>query len=55
MELTVLCISFTLLLVLGWRTLLPARWHRGALIVAVTFSSLFALAALRLIAGFYRI
>jgi len=48
-------VPITLLLVLGWRALLPARWHRGALIVAVAFSSLFALAALRLIAGFYRI
>jgi len=44
-----------LLLALGWRTLLPARWRTGALLLAGAFSALFALAALRLIAGFYRI
>ena len=44
-----------LLLALGWRTLLPARWRTGALILGVAFGALFALAALRLIAGFYRI
>jgi hypothetical protein len=43
-----------LLLALGWRALLPARWRTGALILAIAFSSLFALAALLLIAGFYR-
>jgi hypothetical protein len=43
-----------LLLALGWRALLPARWRTGALILAVTFSWLFALAALLLIAGFYQ-
>jgi hypothetical protein len=43
-----------LILVLGWRTLLPARWRTSALVLAVAFSSLFALAALRLITGFYR-
>jgi hypothetical protein len=44
-----------LLLVLGWRALLPARWRASALIVAVAFCALFALAALQLIGGFYRI
>ncbi len=44
-----------LLLALGWRTLLPARWRTGALILAIAFSSLFALAALRLVGSFYRI
>ncbi len=43
-----------LLLVLGWRTLLPARWRTGALVFGVAFCALFALAALRLIGGFYR-
>ncbi|MEP7189583.1 MAG: hypothetical protein ABI901_10375, partial [Roseiflexaceae bacterium] len=46
-------VPIALLLALGWRALLPARWRTGALILAVAFSSLFALAALRLIAGFY--
>jgi len=44
-----------LLLALGWRTLLPARWRTGALILGVAFGALFALAALRLIVTFYRI
>ena len=44
-----------LLLALGWRTLLPARWRTGALILGVAFGALFALAALRLIITFYRI
>jgi hypothetical protein len=47
-------VPIALLLALGWRTLLPARWRMGALILATAFSSLLALAALRLIAGFYR-
>ena len=44
-----------LVLTLGWRALLPARWRMGALILASAFSALFALAALRLIFMFYRI
>ncbi|MEO7910552.1 MAG: hypothetical protein ABIV47_12960 [Roseiflexaceae bacterium] len=47
-------VPFMLLLALGWRTLLPARWRTGALILAVAFSACFALAALRLIGDFYR-
>ena len=42
-------------LALGWRTLLPVRWRTGALLLAGVFSALFALAALRLVGGFYRI
>jgi hypothetical protein len=48
-------VPIALLLVLGWRALLPARWRVGGLIVAVAFGALFALAALRLVGGFYRI
>ena len=44
-----------LLLALGWRTLLPARWRTGALILVSAFSALFALAALRMIGAYYRI
>jgi hypothetical protein len=44
-----------LLLVLGWRALLPARWRTAALIVGVAFGSLFAVAALQLIVTFYRV
>ncbi|HEU5099046.1 MAG TPA: hypothetical protein VFU22_08505 [Roseiflexaceae bacterium] len=43
-----------LLLVLGWRALLPSRWRTGALIVGVAFGALFSVAALQLIVGFYR-
>lgn len=44
-----------LLLVLGWRALLPARWHVGALITAIAFLALFCMAALQLVGGFYRV
>jgi hypothetical protein len=44
-----------LLLVLGWRPLLPARWRAGASVVGVVFAALFSVAALQLIIGFYRI
>jgi hypothetical protein len=42
-----------LLLVLGWRTLLPARWRTAASIVGVAFSVLFALAAIQIIIMVY--
>jgi len=44
-----------LLLVLGWRALLTARWRTVALIVGVVFGALFSLAALHLMITFYRI
>jgi hypothetical protein len=48
-------VPIMLLLALGWRALLPARWRGGALVVAMAFGLLFALAALLLIGGFYRL
>jgi hypothetical protein len=42
-----------LLLALGWRALLPRRWHAGALVVWGGFGALFAAAAIGLIARFY--
>ncbi|HJZ49218.1 MAG TPA: hypothetical protein VKE41_18700 [Roseiflexaceae bacterium] len=42
-----------LLLVLGWRALIPRRWRTGALSAGIMFEALFALAALQLIAGYY--
>lgn len=42
-----------LLLVLGWRTLLPARWRLGGLVVAVAFGLCLSGAALQLLARFY--
>jgi hypothetical protein len=42
-----------ILLALGWRTLLPARWRAGALVVWAVWWALFAAAALLLIVGFY--
>jgi hypothetical protein len=46
-------VPIVLLLALGWRALIPARWRAGALIVAIAFGVLFAAAALQLIAGYY--
>jgi hypothetical protein len=42
-----------ILLALGWRALLPARWRVGALVVWSAWWALFAAAALALIVGFY--
>jgi hypothetical protein len=42
-----------ILLALGWRALLPRRWHAGALGVWVAWWALFAVAALALIVRFY--
>jgi hypothetical protein len=42
-----------ILLALGWRTLVPARWRNGALAVWVAWWALFAAAALALIVNFY--
>jgi hypothetical protein len=42
-----------LLLVLGWRTLLPARWRTAASIVGVAFGALFALAAIQMMIMVY--
>jgi hypothetical protein len=44
-----------LLIVLGWRALLPPRWRTAALIVGIAFGTLFSVAALQLIVTFYRI
>jgi hypothetical protein len=46
-------VPIMLLLALGWRALIPARWRTGALIVALALGALFAMAALQMIVGYY--
>jgi hypothetical protein len=47
-------VPIALILALGWRTLLPARWRTAGLVIGLGFCTLFALDALRLIERFYR-
>jgi hypothetical protein len=46
-------VPIVLLLTLGWRALMPARWRLRASIVALVFGALFAMAAIQMIAGYY--